>query len=85
MFDFSHAYKDPDNGLGTDRLSRHLDIFFKTYQLYISCLLKKKRQIDEESFDTDAAWAIGLCVRSLHREEGGQVGDISPISTAFSL
>ncbi|TNN68873.1 hypothetical protein EYF80_020908 [Liparis tanakae] len=47
--------------------------------------VKKKRHTDEESFDTDAARARGLCVRSLRRREGGQVGDIAAISTAFSL
>lgn len=60
--------------------------FFKTCHLSVLILSTEKRHIDEESFDTDADWATGLCVRSLHREEGGrQVGDISAISTAFSL
>ncbi|TMS14673.1 Zinc finger protein GLIS2 [Larimichthys crocea] len=59
-------------------LKPHLYIFtLDTFQLCIAFVPKKKRQIDEESFDTDAASAIGLCVRSLHREERGAKSEIS--------
>lgn len=43
-----------DNGLGTDRLSRHIAIFFQHLSAGFLFLSRKKRHIDEESFDTYA-------------------------------
>lgn len=54
MFDFSMLRSNTDNGLGTDRLSRHIAIFFQHLSAAFLFLSRKKRHIDEESFDTYA-------------------------------
>lgn len=68
MFYFSMLRNNPDNGLGADRLSRHLVIFFQdVWALYFVF-------IEEKATDwRGVTWhrrrlATGLCVRSLHRE-----------------
>lgn len=86
MFDLSMLKNNTDNGLGTDRLSRHLVIFSQDVSALYFIFIEEKA-----TNWRGVTWhRRRLSQRTLRGEvctgkKVDQVGDISAISKAFSL